>query len=438
MADQRFQPSGELDAVLMDLDNTLCSTDHLHFIRMGGSIAQLTPHLPRLCVYAGLDRAMAELAAAMKVGIVSRSPRWYMEAVLEQLFPDITWAALVSYDDVKEQKPHPEGLLLAAEQLGIRDRSRIVYLGDSKGDIEAAYHAGMRPVLCTWEPSPTEAAKAAKIVPDAVLHRPEDMLSYVADPAAFLPVLEARLVGRPAPAGILRQVSEFGGRGGPFPIYVLGRYFADAGLTLHLHGNHPLSKWMDRKDQPGEFEHPRLISAVADAVASIVQERGITALAVIPAKQNSVPRMELLFKAVVDRLRADGLSNLKFDPDLLAFLPDAQKIKRLPRADRQAEVERSLLRNGGCAGESVLIADDVLTSGGTLLTGRRLLIEGGAKYVAGLAMAKTVSGAAFDADPTHRDCPKCGRRLRLLRSAYGPFWGCEGYRIDGCDFKVNA
>jgi phosphoglycolate phosphatase len=45
-------------------------------------------------------------------------------------------------DDVSQRKPHPDQLLLAAEQLGESSDGRIWYVGDSTTDVIAAARAG--------------------------------------------------------------------------------------------------------------------------------------------------------------------------------------------------------------------------------------------------------------------------------------------------------
>lgn len=434
-----FRPHPLLDAVLLDLDNTLCPTDHLQRIRMHGDRTQLAPHLPGLCAYPGIDDVLAGLAGVIPVGVVSRTHRWYMEDVIGRLFPGFPWAATVSYDDVVNQKPHPESLLLAAQRLGLQDRSRIAYLGDTQSDIEAAYHAGMRTVLCTWEPSPYHLARAQQMVPDAVLAQPSDVLAYVADPEAFLPHLEARLAQRGAPAGTRRPAGDFGGPGAAFRVDVLGRYFADVGPTLALHERHLLSRWMDLKDEPGRFEHPLWVSAVAEAVAAAVQEQQIDTVSVIPAKPAGTPRMERLLAGVQPLLAQAGGPAVRFAPGLLAFTADAARIKHMGQAQRAAEIERSLSRAGNCFGERVLVMDDVLTTGASLRRARSLLLQGGAAYVSALALAKTVSGYQFSVDPESRTCKLCGRPMKLTRNRYGGrFWGCVGYWDTECRYTENV
>ncbi|HEX6037772.1 HAD-IA family hydrolase [Longimicrobium sp.] len=422
-----FAPDPRLKAVIFDLDNTLCATDHLNQVRLNGTREQLQPHLPRLCAYPQLDAVLAELSRVLPVAIVSRARSWYTEDVLRQIFPNVRWATVVSYDDVILQKPHPAGLLLAAERMGIADRRGVAYLGDTKDDMEAAYHAGMRPVLCTWGAGVQQGYFSKQIIPDAVLDRVEDILAYVRDPDAFLPLLEARLAKRDPPAGTRRQLTEFAGKGPPFVINVLGRYFSNAGSTLHLHAQHDLSRWLERKDEPGQFVQQRFVYAVAEAVEAIGKEADINTVTVIPSKAGAEPRMERLLAALGPLMRP-YYPAVDFVPDLLAFAPDAQRIKHMKRAERLEEVERSLHLVKPVPGRRVLVLDDVLTVGGTMRTARRLLLAGGAAHVVGLALTKTIGGAMFRVDPTTRPCPACGRNLVVIpKRNGGRFRGCEGY-----------
>ncbi len=49
---------------------------------------------------------------------------------------------IVGAEDVQIEKPNPEGLLLAVEQLGIR-KEEVLYVGDSLVDAQTAQNAGI-------------------------------------------------------------------------------------------------------------------------------------------------------------------------------------------------------------------------------------------------------------------------------------------------------
>jgi phosphoglycolate phosphatase len=54
-------------------------------------------------------------------------------------------AAIISGDDAPRAKPHPDTLLLAAQQANVAP-SRCIYVGDDLRDIEAGHAAGMTTV----------------------------------------------------------------------------------------------------------------------------------------------------------------------------------------------------------------------------------------------------------------------------------------------------
>ncbi len=58
----------------------------------------------------------------------------------------------VSGDDIKEQKPVPEGIFLAMEHFGIKNKKDVVYIGDSIYDAKTAENAGIDFALVSWTP----------------------------------------------------------------------------------------------------------------------------------------------------------------------------------------------------------------------------------------------------------------------------------------------
>lgn len=85
------------------------------------------------------------------------------------------FAAIVSRDDVRRGKPHPEGFLLAARMMGAEPR-RCLALEDSTPGIEAARAAGMMPVMVPdlLPPGPAFRARCMAIAAD--LHEVRRML----------------------------------------------------------------------------------------------------------------------------------------------------------------------------------------------------------------------------------------------------------------------
>jgi len=139
-----------VDAFLFDLDDTLAATSHLDQIRRTRNRAGLQAALPGLRAPDGLADVLQRLQQRVPLGIVTTSPGWYAQTVLQHLYQDIRWSSVVSYGDVRKPKPDPEGLLLASAQLNLPPGSRVAYVGDQDHDMLAARNADMLPVRATW------------------------------------------------------------------------------------------------------------------------------------------------------------------------------------------------------------------------------------------------------------------------------------------------
>ena len=119
--------------------------------------------------YAGTDLfpGVAEMLAVLEKngwvwGVMTNKPRRYFAPLAERL----GWgekAGLVAGDDCARAKPHPDGLLRAAELCGAAPE-RCVYVGDDPRDARAAHAAGMPFVLAAWGYwTPSQWANAAPV-----------------------------------------------------------------------------------------------------------------------------------------------------------------------------------------------------------------------------------------------------------------------------------
>jgi phosphoglycolate phosphatase len=77
-----------------------------------------------------------------KLGIVSTKFRRRLEGVLEREGLNDCFSILVGGDTIANQKPAPDGLLLAARLLAL-DATDCLYVGDNPVDAQAARQAGM-------------------------------------------------------------------------------------------------------------------------------------------------------------------------------------------------------------------------------------------------------------------------------------------------------
>lgn len=78
----------------------------------------------------------------MQLGIVSTKYRSRLEGVLQREGLKVYFTVLVGGDSIPQQKPAPDGLLLAARLLEL-EVADCLYIGDSPVDAQAARQAGM-------------------------------------------------------------------------------------------------------------------------------------------------------------------------------------------------------------------------------------------------------------------------------------------------------
>ena len=99
-----------------------------------------------------------------------------LEIVLARHQLTARFVTLVTDSDVAKSKPSPEGLLLAAERMGL-DPKNTFYVGDSKIDIQAARAAGSKGVAAMWD-NLTVLDDMKKENPDFIAETPMDVWEY--------------------------------------------------------------------------------------------------------------------------------------------------------------------------------------------------------------------------------------------------------------------
>ncbi|MBF7688822.1 HAD family hydrolase [Acinetobacter rathckeae] len=102
------------------------------------------------CLFDGMPELLAMLEEKnIPWGIVTNKPRYLSERLLQALKLDQRCAVLVCPEDVKQTKPDPEPMFLAAKQIQI-DAKDIIYVGDHPRDIDAGRAANMYTILAAY------------------------------------------------------------------------------------------------------------------------------------------------------------------------------------------------------------------------------------------------------------------------------------------------
>ncbi|HEX5797162.1 MAG TPA: HAD family hydrolase [Candidatus Saccharimonadales bacterium] len=89
-----------------------------------------------------LEAILEELHREFKLGIITSRIRFGLDEIFKIRPIEKYFDVVISLDDVKNHKPHPEPLQKALDRLGLKAEES-VYIGDSDTDIIAAHAIGM-------------------------------------------------------------------------------------------------------------------------------------------------------------------------------------------------------------------------------------------------------------------------------------------------------
>lgn len=146
-----LRPTSELRLLRLTVEAAQAAAVHEQFIQRYRALH--TRHFGG--VYPGVAEALDELRnRGYRLGLVTGKSRaaWAVTGAAVQLGH---FEVVVTDDDVAEAKPHPEGLRLALQTLGL-SADQAVYIGDSLGDAQAAEAAGVRFGAALWPKAAAE------------------------------------------------------------------------------------------------------------------------------------------------------------------------------------------------------------------------------------------------------------------------------------------
>lgn len=407
-----------IELVLFDLDNTLLRTDDLEPFR---GIANLTPVQPQYdqrltaAYHQGWNRAsytrrdldgLREQFINIKLGVFTRSPRRYAQVVLQLAYPGFLWDVLISFQDVARSKPSGDGIRSAMDNCQVQDPRNVLMVGDNLSDVLAAYDAGCWAVLdkSCWPMSPEyENWEALKRMPDAVIRNPSHLAYVLNAPQNYLPELERALMVQ-APREDGRERFEKTGYFNPLQpdvrtpvnIHYMGRHFSQE--AYQRCSWHELTHEIHRLKDTLEFPYYWIatIRKFLQRQPAVVFGNDLI-VTVIPAKQGRLSRLESMLMQLAESHRIDpiGDSSIEFLPGLLTYLPGAQS-HHSAHLNRQQRFEnvRDYLRvvpGQGHIGKQIVVIDDVVTSGASLIYARMYLIAAGASDVTCLSMTKAIN-----------------------------------------------
>lgn len=116
--------------IIFDLDLTLLQTSDLESFRGHANTGDVNEDYRRRLHHSANNNNRVQISEECilriremhdnaHIAIFTTSPRTYTETLLEIYYPNTTWDAIVTYEDVKNTKPAPEGIHLASQMAGV-------------------------------------------------------------------------------------------------------------------------------------------------------------------------------------------------------------------------------------------------------------------------------------------------------------------------------
>jgi HAD superfamily hydrolase (TIGR01549 family) len=134
-------------AVIFDLDETLVLTSSLEPLRAQRDWQKVYAAFSQTSLPPQTAEFMLAVEKLAAIAVVTKSPRPYAEKLIR--FHGLNIKVAVAYHDVARRKPHPEGLIKAAAQLGV-EADHCIYIGDHPDDSAAAAAAGQHCLMVRW------------------------------------------------------------------------------------------------------------------------------------------------------------------------------------------------------------------------------------------------------------------------------------------------
>lgn len=160
--------------IIFDFDQTLVDTSSVEDLRAARNWKAVMAQASKLPVYEGINELIQKLhKAGQTIAIVTKSPDMVPKAFIKAH----SWPIdlVVGYHQVKNRKPHPEGLLLAMSKAGASPEETY-HVGDQPQDTEASRGADVIAVGSAWGCTDTSELEASK--PDVLFSSVAELRDY--------------------------------------------------------------------------------------------------------------------------------------------------------------------------------------------------------------------------------------------------------------------
>lgn len=203
----------------------------------------------------------------------------------------------------------------------------------------------------------------------------------------------------------------------PVTIYALGRYFGSGHYMHHLH---PYSRALvlnktEGKTYTGVFNE-RFTILLTKVISSVIKKETVDGICAVPVKPGKTPRFDTMLSQISDQC---GIENYGKNFRCNMVYPDQ---KPLSAENREKNVAGAFYYEGDLTEKTVILIDDIISTGSTVRECIRVLKSNGANRVIVLVLAVNQRGSYWSSEKPSISCPKCGHEMYLNVNGRGEFF----------------
>lgn len=193
-------------------------------------------------------------------------------------------------------------------------------------------------------------------------------------------------------------------------LFALGRYF---GYAHYMNQLHPYSSTIYLNKQPNRKSYRIFDKEFADlyslTVSRIKAKYSVDGVCAVPSRPGKEHRFDKIVKAISDSCGLDDLSAK------LICEKDYEIQKTLSQDEREQNVKDVFVFQGDLSGRSIVLIDDVASTGSTLKACIRALKEKNVEqiYIVVLGINQ-LQGIYWSSNEPQICCPKCNDKMHLL------------------------
>ena len=123
--------------------------------------------------YEGVLDSLKELNKNnIKFAVLSNKPHFDVVKIIDYYFKGINFSYVLGKIEKNKIKPAIDGIIMIEDELNIKNKEDILYVGDTNVDIQTARNADLKVIACTWGFRKIDELKEA----DYIINKPAEFV----------------------------------------------------------------------------------------------------------------------------------------------------------------------------------------------------------------------------------------------------------------------